>query len=94
MDIEKKLKQAYRESVEHLESISAFELMKKSAVFTEDLKNLVDSQHLPPAIIIGCLMNEMFRLNIEPDNILLDNKLAGVFTSFKKYMDETFMKKE
>ena len=94
MDIESKLKQAYRESVEYLESVSAFELMKKSAVFTEDLKKLVDSQRLPPTVIIGCLMNEIFRLNIEPDNILLDDKLAGTFNSFKKYVDETFMKKE
>lgn len=94
MDMEKELQEALRNSREYLGSMSALDLMNKSALFMRDLKKLINSQGLPANVVIGCLMNEVNRLNTETDSALLDDKLTKMFTSFKRYMDENFMKKE
>lgn len=94
MDMEEKLLRAYKDSIKYLESMSALELMKRASLLAKDLEKLSNSQGMPPTIITGCLVNEIFRLNSEPDMILLDDKITKMFTSFKKYMDDKFMKKE
>jgi len=94
MDMQKELRKAYRESTEHMESISALELMKNAGLFMSDLKKLINSQRLPAAVLIGCLMSEVNRLATETEYALLDDKLTKMFGSFKRYMDENFMKKE
>jgi len=94
MDMEKKLQKAYKESKEQMASMSALDLMENAGLFLRDLKKLVNSQHLPAVIIIGCLMDEVNRLITEPENVLLDDKLEKMFMSFKRYLDENFMKKE
>lgn len=94
MGVEEKLLKAYKESVEQLESTSALELAQRTGLFLDDLQKLVNRQHLLPTVIIGCLMNEIYRLNAEPTDMLLDIKLTDSFKLFKKYVDNKFMKKE
>ena len=94
MDTEEKLRKAYNESKEYLESTSALELMGKSALFKQDLEKLVKSQKLPAVILIGCLMDEVHKLNAEPDAVLLDCRLTQAFDIVMKSADKKFMKKE
>lgn len=94
MVIEKELREAYRKSKAQLDSMSAFELMEDAGLFIKDLRKLVNSQRLPYAIIVGCLMQEVHSLNAEPSDMLLDNKLMESFKLFQKYVDREFMEKE
>lgn len=94
MGMEKKLQKVYRESIKYLESMSALEFMKDANLFMLDLRKLVNSQHLPNGILIGCLMQEIHRLNTDFNDAMLDDSLTKAFTSFKRYADENFMKKE
>jgi len=94
MDIESELKKVYDKSIEHLGSMSALELMKKACLFSDKLHELIASQQLPGAIITGCLMNEVHRLDTELSNKILDEKLAETLILIAKHADETFIKKE
>ena len=94
MDVEKELYDMNMKSREYLESISAHELMKKACLFTDELRKLTDDQPMPVIIIIGCLMDEIHRLNTKYEDVILAGKLLKSFTGMKKYVDESFMKKE
>lgn len=94
MGIENELSKVYKESVKHLESMSALELMKNAAMFAEDLQTLMTKYHLPVPVLVGCFMIEVHRLNADTDNMILDAKLAESFKLFQIYVDKKFMKKE
>ena len=94
MGIEDELLKICRESKEYLESISALELIENTDLFGRDLRKLVNNQHLPSTILVGCLMGEIHDLLAEPSNMLFDNKLMESFGLFKKHVDKEFMKKE
>lgn len=94
MDMEDELSKVYKESVKYLESMSALELMKKAALFTDDLEKLMARYPLPVPVLVGCLITEAHRLSAEPDNMILDTRLMKSFKLFQRYIDEKFMKKE
>lgn len=94
MDIGKEISSINRESKKYLESISALEFMDTAVLFSRDLSKLIDKQCLPVSILVGCLMGEVYRLNTESYNILLDDKLMKSFMSFKEYVNKKFMEKE
>ena len=94
MDTEEKMLRMFKESTEYLKSVSAFELMNNASLFVRDLQKLIDSQHLPASVLIGCLMTEVHVISMEADRLLLDTKMTKAFTLFKEHTDKTFIKKE
>jgi len=94
MDIEREISKICRESEEYLESLSALELMENARLFARDLNKLVHSQRLPISILVGCLMCEVNAVATQPGDMLLDDRIAKSFKSFKRYVDTKFMEKE
>jgi len=88
------LSKVYEESIKHLESMSALELMKEAALFTADLEKLMSRYRLPVPVLVGCLMTMVHSLSAEADSMLFDTKLMDSFKLFQIYVDKKFMKKE
>lgn len=78
------------EYVKKWESMSAKELLDRSMELTDKLHKIADEIQLPPWIIAGAMQAASQEILLSTYN----QEIIEAFRTYKRYVDENFMKKE